>query len=141
MKYIIVLIFFISFTASAKPTYPNITVSKVVSVYDGDTIKVNIANYPAIVGQAVSIRIRGIDAPEMRAKCPVEKIKAIEARDYLRAVLASGEVIELHNVQRGKYFRLVANVIVDGKDVSQIMIDEQLVRPYSGKSKRLSWCD
>lgn len=49
-----------------------------VSVYDGDTFKVNIDDYPAIVGEAISIRIRGIDAPEIRGKCLSEKVKAIE---------------------------------------------------------------
>jgi endonuclease YncB( thermonuclease family) len=77
----------------------------------------------------------------VRSKCPLEKTKAIQARDYLRDVLASGEVIELHNVERGKYFRLVAYVIVDGKDISQIMLEKQLARPYDGKRKRLSWCE
>jgi micrococcal nuclease len=101
-SFIWTLLLALPFTIQAKPTYQNITVSAIVSVYDGDTIKVNIANYPAIVGEFISIRIRGIDAPEMCAKCPLEKTKAIRARDYLRATLASGEVIELHNVERGQ---------------------------------------
>jgi micrococcal nuclease len=140
MQYIIVLIFLINFTASAKPTYQNIIVSELVSVYDGDTITVNIDNFPPVIGESISIRIRGIDAPEIRSKCPLEKIKAIQARDYLRATLASGEAIELHDVERGKYFRLVANVIVDGVDVSKLMIEKQLAREYDGKSKRVVWC-
>jgi len=46
-----------------------------VSVYDGDTIKVNIANYPAINGEGISIRIRGIDAPEIRGNAPQKRRK------------------------------------------------------------------
>jgi len=107
-----------NFSISAKTTYPNIAISNIVSVYDGDTIKVNIANYPALIGESISISVSGIDAPEMRAKCSSEKTKAIQGRDYLKAVLARSEVIELHNVERGKYFRIVANVIVDGIDIA-----------------------
>ena len=118
----LLLLLSLPFTASARQTYPNITVSEVISVYDGDTIKVTINNYPAVIGEAISIRIRGIDAPEIRSKCAIEKAKAIEARDYLRAVLARGEVVELHNVQRGKYFRLLGNVIIDGVDVGELML-------------------
>lgn len=128
------------FTINAKTTYPNITVSSVVSVYDGDTIKVNIDNYPAVIGEAISIRILGIDAPEIRGKCASEKVKAIQARDYLRVILASASVVELHNVSRGNYFRLFANVIVDGIDVGQLMIEKQLAREYDGKYKRIGWC-
>jgi len=76
----------------------------------------------------------------MRAKFPLEKTKAIQARDYLRAILVSAAVAELHNVSRGKYFRLFANVIVDGIDVGELMIDKQLAREYD-KGKRLGWCN
>jgi micrococcal nuclease len=103
---------------------------------DRNKNSVNIANYPAIVGESISIRIRGIDAPEIRAKCTLEKTKAIRTRDYLRATLASEEVIKLHSVERGKYFRLVANVVVDGVDISELMIEKQLARSYDGKTKK-----
>jgi len=140
-KLIIVFLACLSSTSFAKETYPNITISNIVSVYDGDTIKVNIDNYPAVIGKSISIRIRGIDAPEMRAKCSSEKTKAKLARDYLRAILARGEVLELHNVERGKYFRIVANLIVDDVDIAELMIEKQLARKYDGKAKRLSWCN
>jgi len=100
---------------------------------------VNIDNYPVLIGESILIRLRGIDAPEMRVKCPLEKTKATLARGYLRAILARGKVIELHNVERGKYFRIVANLIVDEIDIAELMIEKQLAREYSG-GKRLSWC-
>ena len=60
--------------------------------------------------------------------------------NYLRVILASASVVELHNVSRGNYFRLFANVIVDGIDVGQLMIEKQLAREYDGKYKRIGWC-
>ena len=64
--------------AISKTSYQNIKASEVVSVYDGDTIKVNIEGYPPIFGKAISIRIRGIDVPEIRGKCPIEKKKLLK---------------------------------------------------------------
>ena len=138
---LVIYLLFISPFVSAKTTYPDITISSVVSVYDGDTIKVNIANYPDVIGEAISIRIRGIDAPENRSKCTSEKAKAIKAKDYLKALLANAGVIRLTQVERGKYFRLVANVLVDGVNINQLMIDQGLARTYDGMSKRETWCN
>ena len=140
MKYLLTFLCLFTSSLQAKAIYPDITVSEVISVYDGDTFKVNIDNYPAVIGESISIRIRGIDAPEIRGKCVSEKAKAIEARDFLKQRLASGKLIELHNVQRGKYFRLVAKVVVDDVDVSQALIDKGLARLYDGRAKRETWC-
>ncbi len=43
-----------------------VTVSQVVRVYDGDTITVDIAEWPAIVGDDIGVRIRGVDTPVLR---------------------------------------------------------------------------
>jgi len=40
----------------------------VLSIYDGDTFKVNIDGFPPICGKEISIRIRGIDAPEIKSR-------------------------------------------------------------------------
>lgn len=57
-------------------------------------------------------RVRGVDTPEIRGRCEAEKTKAREARDYVAGLLAAAQQIELRNVARGKYFRLVADVVV-----------------------------
>jgi len=49
-------------------------------------------------------------------------------------------VIELRDMQRGKYFRILANVYVDGKDLAQALIQEGHARAYDG-GKRGSWCN
>ena len=36
------------------------------SVYDGDTFKVDIPHWPKIISDNISVRIKEIDAPEMR---------------------------------------------------------------------------
>jgi micrococcal nuclease len=123
----------------AKPQYGTVTVSKVISVYDGDTFRVNIASLPPIVGKNIAIRVNGVDTPEIRGKCQYEKNLALEARDFVRGKLANAKEIKLTNLQRGKYFRVVANVVVDGVSLEQELLDNKLAYRYDG-GKKLNWC-
>ncbi len=129
----------IAFSVQAAPQYGTVTVSKVISVYDGDTFRVNIDSLPPIVGKNIAIRVNGVDTPEIRGKCQYEKNLALEARDFVRGKLANAKEIKLTNLQRGKYFRVVANVLVDGVSLERELLDNELAYEYSG-GKKLSWC-
>ena len=129
----------LAFSVHAKPQYGSVTVSKVISVYDGDTFRVNIASLPPIVGKNIPIRVNGVDTPEIRGKCQYEKNLALKARDFVRGKLANAKEIKLTNLQRGKYFRVVANVLVDGVSLEQELLDNELAYEYSG-GKKSSWC-
>ena len=129
----------IVFSAQAAPQYGTVIVSKVISVYDGDTFRVDIASLPPIVGKNIAIRVNGVDTPEIQGKCKYEKNLALEARDFVRSKLANAKEIKLTNLQRGKYFRVVANVLVDGVSLEQELLDNELAYEYSG-GKKLSWC-
>jgi len=74
----IILLSLLTFAVTAKD-YGSATVSKVISVYDGDTFRVSIKIYPPIVGENIAIRVNGIDTPEIRGKYPSEKVLAIKA--------------------------------------------------------------
>lgn len=54
---------------AATQTYGNLTVTEVRSIFDGDTFKVHISGLHPIIGQSISIRVNGVDTPEMRGKC------------------------------------------------------------------------
>jgi micrococcal nuclease len=107
---------------------------QVVDVYDGDTIKVNIAGLPPLFGEKVSIRLRGIDTPEMRGGTIESKAKAKVSRDHLAGIL-SGNVVTLHNVGRGKFFRVVADVRAGGMDVVPEMLRAGMGEPYDGGAR------
>ena len=134
-----ILIVTFVFSAQAKPQYGTVTVSKVINVYDGDTFRVNIDSLPPIVGKNIAIRVNGVDTPEIRGKCQYEKNLALEARDFVRSRLANAKEIKLTNLQRGKYFRVVANVVVDGVSLERELLDNKLAYEYSG-GKKFSWC-
>ena len=128
-----------AFSTQAAPQYGTVIVSKVISVYDGDTFRVNIDSLPPIVGKNIPIRVNGVDTPEIRGKCEYEKKLALKARDFVRAKLANAKEIKLTNLQRGKYFRVVANVLVDGVSLERGLLDNELAYSYDG-GKKLKWC-
>jgi len=128
------------FSAQAAPEYGTAIVSKVISVYDGDTFRVDIDSLPPIVGKNIPIRLNGVDTPEIQGKCKYEKDLAIKARDFVRNKLANAKEIKLNNLQRGKYFRVVANVMVDGVSLEQELLDKEFAYKYAG-GKKSSWCD
>jgi len=53
--------------------------------------------------------------------------------------LTNAKEIKLTNLQRGKYFRVVANVVVDGVSLERELLDNKLAYRYDGGTK-LSWC-
>ena len=138
MLMLVVLLFFASICTAADKTYGDVTVERVVSVYDGDTFKVDIRCWPAIVGKSISVRIYGIDTPEIRGTRGQLKELAVEAKETAKSKLLLADVIELRNMRRGKYFRIIAEVYVDGKNLALILIDEGLAKPYYG-GKRPKW--
>ena len=135
------IIFFILnlFLISSTFAYGDVKISKVISIYDGDTLRVNIDSFPDIIGKNIRIRIKGIDAPEIKGKCQKEIDLAIMARDYLRNAINQSSLIELRNIERGKYFRIVGELYIDGENISKGLIKEKLVYIYHGGKKR-SWC-
>jgi len=140
MKIIIIITLLVfSFSANAKTNFGAALISEVVSVYDADTFRVNIDGWPAVVGLNMPIRVNSIDAPEIRGKCLKEKALAKQARLFTVNFLKSG-TIELHNIKRGKYFRLAADVMVNGKNLGSALIKAGHARLYDGKSKRAGWC-
>jgi micrococcal nuclease len=101
-----------------------------VQVTDGDTLKVG----------RESIRVVGIDAPELRGRCMSETLAAYAARDRMAYLLASAKRVEIiRRKGRDKYRRTLARVLIDGRDVADVLIGDGVVRPYDG-GKRGGWC-
>ena len=140
MKYLLVLLIFTPLLVYAKPQYGTVVVSKVISVYDGDTFRVDIDSLSPIAGKNIPIRVNGVDTPEIRGKCKYEKRLAYKAKEFVINMLFGAKKIELVNIQRGKYFRIVADVFVDGVSLEQQLLTNGLAYKYSGK-KKIDWCN
>jgi len=98
--------------------------AKVISVYDGDTITVDIDLGVGIWLRGQKIRLYGIDAPETRGE---EREEGIKVREWLRDKILGKEIIlETIKDKKGKYGRLLGNVWLEG-DVVYENINELLV--------------
>jgi micrococcal nuclease len=111
----------------------------VVEIIDGDTFLADAQVWPGH-SVRVNIRIRGIDAPEMKARCEAERTAALRARDAL-ALLVADKPVSISNIGGAKYYgRVLADVATpDGLAIGPILLGENLVRPYAG-GKRAGWC-
>lgn len=66
---------------------------------------------------------------------------AHRAKNEVAKVLKRTSKIELKNVERGKYFRMLADVYVDGELLSEDIIYKQLAVEYYGESRSgTDWC-
>ncbi len=134
--FFIILSYCVNFNfVEAKHNYGNLYVQKVIRVHDGDTFIVDIDNVHSLIGKGVSVRINGIDAPEITDKREEVHKLAIASRDYVINRLENAHVIELCNLQRDKYFRLLADVYLDGINLADELIKAGLAQPYDGKKK------
>ena len=133
------LVCFLSLNTYAAKQYGSVTVSKVISVYDGDTFRVNIDSLPPLIGKNIPVRLEGVDTPEINGKCQYEKDLALEARDFVRSKLLNAAEIKLNDLQRGKYFRIVAKVYIDGVSLEEELLQNGLAYQYNG-GKKSNWC-
>jgi len=93
-----------------------------------------------LIGNNIPVRIRGIDTPEIRGKCQKEKEWAVKARLFVKKMLSSANSIDLINMERGKYFRIVADILVDGRWAREALLEKGLAVPYDGRTKGKDWC-
>lgn len=134
---------FISFAVNAGINDKNfgaLQVQSVTSIYDGDTFRANIKGVHPVIGERMSIRVAGIDTPEIRGKCPKEKALARKAKMETVSFLRNAKRIELRNIKRGKYFRIVADVYADNRSLTESLAAKGLGVRYNGGSKSKNWC-
>lgn len=126
---------------SSRHTYGNLKVLEVLSIYDGDTFRANIENVHPIIGSNIPIRLARIDTPEMRGKCNKEKLAARQAKQFTVAMLRRGKEIVLANIKRGRHFRIVADVYIDGVNLTDALLSNGHGIRYNGGVKSKNWCE
>ena len=120
--------------------HPHITHGKVIKVYDGDTITIatRLPNDKTIF--RFSVRLRGIDSPEIHGKTEIEKALAVKSRDALSQLIYH-KIIMLQNVEYEKYGRLLADIYLLGQEtkptINQWMLDQKYAVPYDGGTKMI----
>ena len=115
---------------------PPVKTGVVIKVYDGDTITVATKlHYPDYTMYRFSVRLSGIDSPEIKAKSVNEKKLAVLSKDALTKQII-GKTVELKNVSMEKYGRLLADVYCNGIHINKWMLENGFAVPYSGKTKK-----
>jgi endonuclease YncB( thermonuclease family) len=134
-------LFIVSPPAYSKQSFGDYEGAVYVRNYDGDTITFNLPTLHPIIGKNISIRVNGIDTPEIRGECEKETYNAEQARDMVSEILKDAGQIALKNLKRGKYFRIVADVYVDEENLAVMLVEAGVAIPYSGGKKSKNWCE
>lgn len=112
----------------------------VLRVIDGDTFEARVHVWP---GHELTtrVRLRGIDAPELKARCDGERVQAEAALTALRSMLSDRDV-SIWNLGPDKYFgRVVADAGTRRTpDVSAALLAKGVARSYTGGHHN-GWCD
>ncbi|MBF0392580.1 MAG: thermonuclease family protein [Alphaproteobacteria bacterium] len=130
----------VALPAIGADTLPGPIVGQVLSITDGDTVRVKAKVWLGLEIETL-VRLEGIDTPELKGRCDDERRRAEAARAFLEHLLPEGRVI-LREVVWGKYAgRVVARVETPkGEDVATAMIRAGHARPYNG-GHRQPWCE
>lgn len=117
------------------PFVPPINVGKVIRVYDGDTFTM-ISKLPHTEGPIYrfSVRMNGIDSPEIKGKTANEKELAKKSRDALISLIL-GKIVVLKNVSSEKYGRVLADVYIGDLWVNEWMLQNNFAVKYDGGTK------
>lgn len=99
----------------------------VLSVYDGDTITVQIdCGFDITIKQKV--RLLGINTPEIRGE---ERELGLKARNYLRElILRQNVIIKTEKDKTGKYGRLLGTIYLGEMNINEHLINEGFAKPY-----------
>ena len=119
------------------PEYiPNLDSGRVIKVYDGDTITIasKVPNLKHSLIYKFSVRLNGIDSPEIKSNNKDEKTIAIKAKNALSSKILQKDVY-LKNIKKEKYGRLLCDVYLDKENINEWMIEERYAVNYDGGTK------
>lgn len=105
--------------ATTAPRTASAVLARILTVDDGDSFIARRHD-----GARIRVRLAGIDAPEKSQPW------ANRAREKLRGLLREGE-LRIEPIKTDRWGRFVANVEVEGKDVSLAMLEAGLAWHYA----------
>ena len=110
---------------------------KVTRVVDGDTCDCIIDCGFSILHKC-RVRSYGIDTPESRTRNKDEKVRGKMAASFLKDAIENGEKVVIQTKlkdSRGKFGRVLGEIIVDGVNINQAMVENYHAAAYFGQSK------
>lgn len=116
---------------------------KVLRVVDGDTVDIDAPFLPPELGKHLKLRVYGVDTPEKghQAKCNAERRKAQTATEFVEEKVANAKVIKVELRKWDKFGgRVLGDLIIDGKRLSELLVEEGHAVSYDGGRKSKNWC-
>ena len=110
---------------------------KIRRVVDGDTVDIDIDLGFGVWLHKERVRIYGIDTPESRTRDKEEKKYGLMAKEFVKQFV-KGDSIKLTTQKydaKGKFGRILGDIIVDDKSLSETMIQEHHAVANHGQSK------
>ncbi len=106
-------------------------------IVDGDTIKFTSSRF----GEVRTARLIGYDTPETyEPGCAQELELGHAATRRLQLILRNAQMLEPTLRGTDRYQRDLMRLIVDGRDLADIMVSEGLAVRYNG-GRRINWCN
>ena len=110
---------------------------KVTRVVDGDTVDC-ILDLGFSILHKCRVRLYGIDTPESRTRDKDEKVRGKLAAKFLKDAIDDGKKVILRTKlkdSKGKYGRVLGEVVVDDININVSMIENYLAVAYHGQNK------
>lgn len=114
---------------------------KILKVIDADTILVSAPFMPAPLKKQMPMRLSNVDTPNVKrwANCDGESVLGEEAKKYVEILIKKSKTQQVKIVGYDKYGRWLGQIYLDGKSISDSLIENKFARPYYG-GKKQSWC-
>lgn len=143
MKKFLLLIAFIPFLVFAQKQPQGVIYdTTVIRVIDGDTVVFHAPFLPEPLKKELGLRVYGVDTPEKgyRAKCEHEAKMGEMATAFTKQRIAQSTKRQIFLIGWDKFGgRVLGDIILDGRSLRQMLIQEGLAREYYGEKKQ-SWC-
>jgi len=111
-------------------------------VVDGDTVDIDIDVGFGIWIKDERVRVMGIDTPESRTRDLVEKAFGLASKERLKELIPEGsiqvlktEVDKSGEDAKGKFGRILGDFLVEGKRITETLVEEGHAVAYHGQSK------
>jgi micrococcal nuclease len=103
--------------------------AKILRIVDGDTIEVEI-DLGFYMKYKNTVRLSRINAEELRDKDVDKKEMANKAKDFLKTLLPVNTEVVVISKSLDKYGRILGEVIIKDKNVSDLLLENKLVNLY-----------
>jgi len=110
--------------------------ARVIKVIDGDTVDVSIdLGFDIFLNER--IRFHGINCPESRTSNKEEKIKGLASKAFTESKLPIGKeiIIQSKTFSKEKFGRILADILVDGVNLNEELVEEGLAVVFMADTK------